>query len=189
MDTQVLRMTGQLFMAKFSWLKPFFRHKKVRATILLTVLATLYGCLMGGIVYHREIKTNFPRVFLEENVSFNILFAEKYEDYGFTEKLSFTVKDHINRSNIQEIRVQCRLYDPVVFELDDGRSFEVEMRCTEPFYYMVIRKEGDKFRVFFDSSFMKQVLDRDLASRVNMFLQDARYEVNKSISVNDSWKK
>jgi hypothetical protein len=145
--------------------------------------------LFLSFIFYAELATNFPRLFLEENEDFNKLFNEQFIDNGYTENLDFTVGDFANRDNLLEIRVQCSSWhDPVIFITTGGRKNVTISSCFKsPARYIVVKRAGDHFKVFFDKSVKEKALTRELAAEFNAFLQETRYALNKEITIKRSW--
>lgn len=166
------------------------RRTKIQTRLLKTFAITLWVMFMSGMlvfVFYSRFALAFPGVFLTQHGTLNALIDAAFKDGEPFRKKDFEVKDYVRRDNIKEIKMDCTFPSKTTFETTSGRSVSSKTFCYGPFKYAVIKIQGNNFQFYFDDSLLKEHLDEELAATINRFVQEARYEVNTELTINDSW--
>lgn len=166
------------------------RKTKIQTRFLTTLAITLWVMLMSGMlvfIFYSRFALTFPEVFLTQHAALNTMVDSAFKDDEPLRKKHFEVKDYVRRDNIKEVRLDCTFPSKTTFETTSGRTASSKAFCYGPFKYAVIKINGNDLQFYFDDSLLKEHLDEALAATINKFVQEARYEVNTELSINDSW--
>ena len=165
---------------------------QIKEDAMMYIALSLCICVVSFVfftIFEGRIATTFPEFFLERQENSDNLFNESFSDTRYeSNMLSYEVKEFLRKDNIEEIKIRCDGFPTKTsFKTDSGHNFYSDEYCRLPFKFAVAKKKDGKFIFYFDKSLKQNYFSQHLFSVINEHIQEARFEVNKSITINQSW--